>query len=221
MLDAVTSCINYSDFLRLTVKWNRKRFDRWMIVTVPEDHETIQLCREYDLMVCLTERVQTNQAQFNLGAILNDGIKLLRPQNWLAVVDADIIILEDLKPQLKEPKFFYSTHRSFLPTWEDFVAWLKGAPLAASPNHEFGYGFLQVVNVENHNVKNWYEECFKWAANSDLTLRSRWEEKHQQYHFTRSCVHLGPTRYNWEGRITNKFYTPEQLESVCDLFSLQ
>ena len=46
-LVAVTICISYSDYLECVIEANRVHFDRWVVVLVPEDRATHELCARY------------------------------------------------------------------------------------------------------------------------------------------------------------------------------
>ena len=48
-IEAVTTCLNYGDFLSETAAVNRHLFSRWLVVTHPEDKETREVCRRYGL----------------------------------------------------------------------------------------------------------------------------------------------------------------------------
>jgi hypothetical protein len=48
IVEAVTVCIYYSDFLKYCIN-NKKYLDRWIIVTVEDDLDTIQLCKNNSL----------------------------------------------------------------------------------------------------------------------------------------------------------------------------
>lgn len=218
MLHAITVCVDYADFLRLSIFWNKRLFDRWTIVTVPEDKDTIQLCEENGLEIAFTERLKFNNANFNRGAAINDGIAAAKPTDWVAIIDADTLLLEDLRPQLHDTYSLYSTHRTYLFGWDSFVGWLKGEPLRACCNHDCSYGFLQVVHNGHPYVQGgWYSEQHGDASASDLDFRDRWEFNHERKHFTQCCVHVGPTAINWHGRKSAPFYTKEMLREVRSL----
>lgn len=59
LLEAVTVCIFYSDFLKYCIS-NKKYLDRWIIVTVENDLDTIQLCRDFSLEFVISKRAFKN-----------------------------------------------------------------------------------------------------------------------------------------------------------------
>lgn len=95
-IQAITVCIFFSDFLKYCLN-NRYHFDRWLIVTVESDIETIELCRKFSIEYCFTERVFENGASFAKGKAINDGISLLDRTGWIVHVDCDIILPRNMR----------------------------------------------------------------------------------------------------------------------------
>ena len=77
-LVAVTICINYSDYLECVVG-NRVHFDRWVVVTVPLDRATHELCAKYGIECIDSALLQPDGKDFhavdNKGPVLNEGIE--------------------------------------------------------------------------------------------------------------------------------------------------
>lgn len=221
MLHAVSISINYADFFRLSAIWNKRYFDRWTIVTVPEDKETLAICEEHGLEPVFTERVHLNGAGFNRRACINDGLAAAKSTDWTAIFDVDTLLLEDLRPQLYDKHSFYSTHRTYITAWSQFLDWLTGKhTLGACWNHDCGYGFLQVFHSQSAKVKNgWYGEEGNpdKIGDGDIEFRERWEINHERKHFMTGCVHVGPPGINWYGRKSPTFYTKEMLDEAMPL----
>src|ERR1700680_5051090 len=55
LLEAVTVCVNYADFLEETIPYNLPQIDLWTIVTTPEDTQTQSLCSRYGLRCLKTD----------------------------------------------------------------------------------------------------------------------------------------------------------------------
>ena len=76
-LVAVTICINYSDYLECVVG-NRVHFDRWVVVSVPEDRATHELCARFGVECIDSALLQADGRDFhavdNKGPVLNEGI---------------------------------------------------------------------------------------------------------------------------------------------------
>ena len=55
LLEAVTVCVNYADFLEETIPYNLPQIDLWTIVTTPEDTQTQNVCTRYGLRCLKTD----------------------------------------------------------------------------------------------------------------------------------------------------------------------
>ena len=78
-LEAVTVCIYYSNFLKYCVN-NKKYLDRWIIVTVEDDVDTIEICKAYSLEFVFSTRA------FNEDLVSNRNEKCHR-DNWVMHLD--------------------------------------------------------------------------------------------------------------------------------------
>jgi len=95
-LEAITVCVNYSDYFKHTISKNKQCFNRWVIVTVPKDTDTIHLCEENDLEYIFTKRLYEGGATFAKGRAINDGLEVLNKSDWIVHIDADIILFPDV-----------------------------------------------------------------------------------------------------------------------------
>src|SRR4030095_4279016 len=102
-LQAVSVCINYADYLECILD-NRKHFDRWIIMTVPEDRETISLCEreglEYHLSKTLRPDGKNFNATWNKSLVLNEGLDALDPEGWVLILDADVRLPRHFRDRL-------------------------------------------------------------------------------------------------------------------------
>ena len=95
-LEAVTVCVNYSQFLEIAIS-NKKHFDKWFIVTTKEDSATIELCKKNNLECVLTERLHENGDPFNKGKAINDGLIAMTKKDWIIHIDADTILPDNFR----------------------------------------------------------------------------------------------------------------------------
>jgi hypothetical protein len=91
LIEAVTVCVYLADKLKYCLN-NRKYFDRWIIVTVADDYETIELCKSFSIEYCFTKRVFQKGALFAKGKAINEGLALLNKSGWLIQLDCDIVL---------------------------------------------------------------------------------------------------------------------------------
>ena len=92
-LEAVTICINYSDFLKETLS-NRQHFDKWIIITDLQDKATQNLCKKYNIECIATDifyrDCKEGERMPNKALGINEGLKLLSKEGWVIQLDADI-----------------------------------------------------------------------------------------------------------------------------------
>lgn len=99
-IEAITVCIDYSDFLAVTVVQNRRMFDYMLVVTSKADKATQNLCRAYNID-CLATDVfykdckPTDKRIPNKALGINEGLRHLHKvsltkNKWLLQIDADI-----------------------------------------------------------------------------------------------------------------------------------
>src|SRR5690242_12654278 len=91
-MEALLVCVGYGDYLSFTITSNIKYFSRYVIVTESNDIQTQSVCEKHGATCVLSSRRHHNGARFNKGALLNDGIRHLALDEWVAVLDSDIIL---------------------------------------------------------------------------------------------------------------------------------
>ena len=128
-LEAVTVCVDYSDFLAETIPSNRPHLDRWIIVTSPDDHATLDLCHDHNLEVVATRDFYRGGEPFNKGRAIERGLGMLGHHDWLLHLDADIALPGDFRESLDDadldPACIYGVDRIMV---QGYDAWtrLKG-----------------------------------------------------------------------------------------------
>jgi hypothetical protein len=91
-IEAVTVCVDYADFLKITLPSLRAAVDDLVVVTAPRDLRTQQLCRREDVHCLVTTAMYEAGGPFSLGAALNAGLRSIPLEHWALVVDADIVL---------------------------------------------------------------------------------------------------------------------------------
>ncbi len=134
-LEAVTVCVGYSDFLAETAKQNRMHFDRWTIVTTPDDRETIELCRRRNLEVVTTEEFHRAEdaRPFNKGRGIARGLNFISDDAWALHLDADVVLPRLTRQMLEvahlDPTCIHGVDRIELHSWEEWQALLASGYL--------------------------------------------------------------------------------------------
>ena len=91
MIEGVITCVNYADFLTVTLPTNRYQFDRVVVVTAPEDVATQRVCEFNHVQCVLTDAFNSRWGEFCKGASastrasrnsgLHDWVEFLRGLN--------------------------------------------------------------------------------------------------------------------------------------------
>lgn len=173
-LEAVTVCVGYGDFLAQTAPVNAHIFDRWLIVTTPDDMETREVCRKHSLPTLLTEDGKGDAGDggdFRKGRMIERGLQHLSADGWRVHMDADIALPSRTRhfmetAELEKTKI-YGMDRVMCRSYEEWqkvlasnylttlhhdyhnrVRWPEGLPVGARwADINFGYvpiGFFQL-----------------------------------------------------------------------------
>lgn len=147
-IEAVTVCVNYSDFLAVTIPYNLALFDRWIIGTEPEDTNTRDLCRRYGLE-CLQSRDHRN-GEFAKGALCERLLQHCSGEGWRMHIDADIALPLHTRHVLEAAELqedtIYGADRIMCRNPADFqrllkTGWLQGGQHGWSCTTNFPPGF--------------------------------------------------------------------------------
>jgi len=202
-LEAVTVSVHYADYLRHTVR-NARHFDRWIIVTVPEDTETISLCSKEGIECIITHRLHQDGAAFAKGKAINDGLDALTKRDWLLVLDSDVLLPEDFRQALEHANpdtqcLYGIAQRALARTPAD----LCKDPAHLSVIHESlpCLGFFQLFHA---SCAHRYPEASTNASFDDALFRALWPAARRRL-LPMRCVHLGENRTNWLGRRNPRF----------------
>lgn len=209
MINFICVCVNYSDYLRETLKYNSSIFNTIFIVTTQSDDKTKEICKQYANVKCIeTEIFYKDNCPFNKGAGLNLGLQNIEKKDWLLIGDADCIYpnnLSSLTTNL-DINCLYGMRREIVTTSEVLNDILTGKykpkPRLEKAMH-YTPGYFQLFNMSAEKFVNKpinYPE-FPTAQRVD-----RWFAKYNFPYSERRIIdnefviHLGPTIINWSGR---------------------
>lgn len=243
-VSCVTVCVNYSDFLAHTIPFNRNIFNHWVIITSPDDKDTINLCNFWGLHCIQTRVMYSGGDKFNKAKAINEGLKVLdqTPGNFLAHMDADIVLPPSTRKILEniqlDPANIYGVDRQCCRSYEDWADFMiKPIPqhiqnVFVIPNkfdlgvriakQEFNgfipIGFFQLWGSDP--AKNFYHEGHDSAARSDMLFSLQWERKNRVLIPELFVTHLESESnvkmgINWSGRQT-KLFTADRPKSKVD-----
>jgi hypothetical protein len=120
-VEAMTVCVGYDDFLNVAARHNRGLFDRWVIVTTPQDGATRECCRKWNLEVLLTEEA-TRDGKFHKGHMIRRAQRLMSCDAWRLHVDADVVLPATFRKALEvadlDPEKIYGADRVCVKSYE-------------------------------------------------------------------------------------------------------
>lgn len=159
-LEVVTVCVNYSDFLKETAPYNSKLFDKWIIVTDPQDEKTQSLCNKLNLECLVTDDSRNHlskQVGFNKGRLIERGLIQTSENGWKLHLDCDMVLPGNFRQLLNSAELhedsIYGIDRTMIPSYEE---WIK---VTESP-------YLNGSNVEYNNKLQFlkdYKLGFRWV----------------------------------------------------------
>lgn len=189
-IETVTVCVGYGDFLLESAKLNRPHFERWVIVTAPQDEETREVCRKYDLSVVLTDDFTRDGADFAKARGINRGLNLLSKGCWRLHLDADIVLpltfLKQLDAAHLEEDCIYGFDRVMVKNYEAWERLQLSGYLAHQHDYHYRTNLPKGVEVGTRWVSmhdGWvpigFAQLFHSSADEWRGVRfRRYPEKH-------------------------------------------
>lgn len=213
-------CVNYSDFLEISLSHNLCHFDNIVVVTDKNDINTRQICESAGARCVITHRLHENGDKFNKGKALNDGIVALQRNDWVLITDADMMMPYDFRRQLDartlNPNCVYGSSRLICPSYEEWLKYLNDESTYLKWKHQkrrinIGVGFFQLVHSNNKQLidkTNWYSEKYGHCGRSDRKFWRSFPAESRKKLRGIVPVHLGDDDMgaNWNGRVTMKWF---------------
>ena len=218
-IEAVTVCVDYSDYLNYFIKYNLKHFDKLIIVTTKKDKKTIEICEKNNMQYVFTDRLYENNAPFNKGKAINDGLKYTTKKDWILLIDSDIILPSDFRKKVNETRLnediLYGIFRHDCRDTEGWKEYKKMSKkqkntlLKRFMNTRKGkykkiVGYFQLFHSSSKkiNKKMIYPENSDRANASDRLFYRRWEYYERAFLEDIQAIHLSHSEMgiNWEGR---------------------
>jgi len=147
-IEAIITCVNYSDILAHTLPLNYRQFDRTVVVTSPEDKGTQRVVDYYTgAEKCVTDAFRSHWGEFRKGSAINEGLKKLDKDGWILHLDADIILPPNFRDVLEradlDTSMIYGVDRAEFKSYEDWQRFY-GSP----EPHTQGNGFF--IHTHHH-----------------------------------------------------------------------
>lgn len=222
-IDCVTVCVEFDDYLALTLGRMVSTFDRVAVVTVEEDTATRRLAERHGAQVVLSDRRQHLQEAFNLPALINDGVAALSPPEWICKIDTDIYLPEharrELDAALDDPELLWGTRRYFCETAQIFRSFEETSNYALlEPPYEDNdpdvLGFFQLAHARSQHLDMagrgtfYAEDRYEGPSRTNDRILSGAYPEAQRRRTPFDVVHLGLDAIgtNWKGRKAPRFF---------------
>lgn len=217
IVEAITVCVGFADYLAETLPLNKSQFSRRIIVTSEDDTDTQKLAREYDCKLVITS-AHLYKGPFNKGRAINTGLNHVLLGHWICHIDADIVLppgchtrlagyLEPLGIPSRRSDSIIGMARYMVTgkdQWEQFRQDWDERKLALEPprldNKHIPVGFYQLWHT---SANKRYPDNIPAANSSDLEFGKQFKYKRQ---VPERCYHLAATNApkgsDWLGRKT-------------------
>jgi len=229
-IEAVVVCVNYSDFLAVTLPKNIELVDRLVVVSHYDDKATHRLCDKFSVDCIKTDVMYDDGDKFNKGRAINLGLSNLRHDDWILHLDADIMLPHRFRHAIKMGKldksYLYGADRldtisyenweknkwRTIPQhqWRFMVTPQSEFPVGARLLHlEYGYCPIGYFQMFHSSVRRNYPIVCGSAEHSDVLFAVQWSRDHRilapeffVYHLESERTPMG---VNWDGRKTKPF----------------
>ena len=213
---AITVCVDYSDFLAVTLPYNRQHYSEYWVVTTDKDKLTHAVAEQYNCRIYSTDSFfKFGPNTFAKWCGLEEGLKMMGKHGWINILDADILLPKNadfgwLLPEnvntLTTPlRHMYDTlymreSELYIPKEQD---WWK---YKLHHNQREWAGFCQIFHASAKCLQGegpWFEQNWQHCGGADSIFQDRWctENKIRP---TWNVLHLGETLTNWFGRASQR-----------------
>lgn len=213
-IKAIVVCVDYDDFLAVTIPRMVKHVTELLVVTSPTDTRTVELVNKYPkARTYQTDAFYRRGAAFNKGWAMEEGFGQLGRDGWILILDADILLPEELPPLSLQIGNIYTPPRRILRDVDGLTA-PPDIDVAKLPlRYEKGnFGYFQLFHADDPVVKNvrpWYQTDWVHAGGADSVFEKMWKPVNKKK-LEFDVVHLGDPDQNWYGRVRPRIDTGER-----------
>lgn len=223
-INCITVCVDYLDFLSLTLEYNRDLFNKYVIITSKKYYNisNIQdICSIYNCDVFVTDSFYDNGAYFNKWKALEEALDSFNrfANSWMCILDSDIVFPKVAYKTLLDLRIgdLYSPLRYMMTSipepieipdeskWDNLFSIHRNIA-------EFA-GYCQIFHTSDYHLGKppWHEINWKHAGGADSFFQLKWDTSNK-IRLPFKVLHLGECGKNWCGRVTE--YIDKSLEPV-------
>lgn len=212
-LEIIIISVNYNDYLLITLTENTKNFDNINVVTSTEDLMCQKICEKFGVNCIVTDIMYENEDTFNKGRAINYAINKLKNPGFILLLDADIIIKDEIDIDGLDFDTLYTSDRWICKDYNT----LNGSQNDINQiknkcqfENNKGLGFFQLFHYSKECS---FPESSGNAAFSDLLFRDKFTKREK---IKNDIIHLGYPYKNWDGRITERFINDDTFSKMFD-----
>lgn len=221
-LQAVTICINYSDYLE-AISDNRKHFDRWIVMTCKNDVETHRLCNILGIECYNSKMIQGDgrdfNAAYNKATLINEALDLLDQQDWAVVLDSDILLPRYFRERVNalplHPGALYGlsgrrvvTSRRKFEMIREIEPWDRLLQRNSQP-----IGYFNLFHLEHYPNRYPTSPITRNGVHDDWLFTESFPT-HLRQVIPLTAIHTGPINSNWTTRVSAPFAQEKQSEDI-------
>ena len=226
-IEVLVICVNYGDFLKITLPRNKKQIEDITVITSFNDKETIDICNQNDVDYILTDELFRNMSNCVKGAGYTVGFNFLHYKDWILLLDADIVLNENFGDYINNnickfnPECLYGSIRYVIRNYSNFLLFenkeINIKDLEIGLDSEIN-GYFQLFNFnkfKNDEVWNIHPQSatgedddviFSLKFGNNYIENGKWicdENFHKKLDLP--VLHLGEIAVNHKKRISKRF----------------
>ncbi len=232
-IDVAIVCVNYADFLNITLKRNIKIIPSIYVLTSGNDEDTIKYVEQTEAKLVITDAWYRDGAVFNKSLALNEWLDVRETESnnqWVLLLDADILLHEKSMEYIKDldPHKLYSAKRRMCYSQLDWVRYKSGKKKwndfeievhevidgkvwghrpTANPAGMCGY--FQMWNPGKSSGSKMLPQSTT-AGGYDADFAMSFEDENRRYIDGLEVIHLGDPYTNWKGRVSRDWARDEK-----------
>ena len=117
---------NYGDLLKYALPTVKKNFCNTMVITSNRDKETKQVCLDNNVEYLVTDDFFESGKEFDKEAALNFGLSRLWREEWILLLDADIVLPDNVRETIDAKDLredcLYGCQRRICEVKKDFIS---------------------------------------------------------------------------------------------------
>ncbi len=238
MIEAVTVCIGYADFLAATLPENLPLVDEMVVITSPD---TQTVCRKHNVRHVASDDHERG-GPFNKARLINRVLDQIGGRDWILHLDADIVLPRQFRHMLDwahiDPRCLYGADRQKIVGWDEWQSFKRYVGAWDNHTHEMGFWFHPKYPVMSRLVSSIHGYtpigCFQLfhgsavirqrshmrlypinhgdAARTDQQFALQWDRRFRVLLPEVVVLHLesepSDRGANWTGRTTRPFGPP-------------